>query len=256
MNMNNFCIIGDVILKRNEMTKNDKVLENFIINSKNSVNVSVNERSLQLFGDEKFLASSEGKKLLNKHKLTYFHLKCYETPEPFLYYINNNSINNNVLIVENKDTWFTMKKILMENKTILGENFKYLIYGQGRKIQKSFFYIEELESKCIFNVNKIYYFGDIDSSGIDIFYKLKNKYQKYFIRPFSLGYEFLIKNKDKKRIKNTNTIKLSYYKLNDFRFLNKNDLFYIYDICNANYIIPQEILNYEELDKYNKKTEI
>ena len=66
----------------------------------------------------------------------------------------------------------------------------------------------------------------------------------------------MIKNKDKKRIKNTNTIKLSYYKLNDFRFLNKNDLFYIYDICNANYIIPQEILNYEELDKYNKKTEI
>ena len=57
-------------------------------------------------------------------------------------------------------------------------------------------------------------------------------------------------------MKTTKKIGLAVYKLFDFRGLGEDEFFDMLHICNENYIIPQEILNYEELDKYNKKTEI
>lgn len=240
-------------INKNKLTNQDIVLQNFMLRTKNIKEISINERSFELFGDEKFLSSNSGKKLLNRHHLSLHHLKCYETPEPFLYYVNHNSINNDMLIIENKDTWFTFRKILMENKTILGYPFKYLVYGQGRKIQKSFSYMEENDCENLKDTENIYYFGDIDSSGIDIFYKLKNKYPKYFIRPFFPAYKFLIENENKKRLKTTKKIDLAVYKLFDFRGLGEDEFFDMLHICNENYIIPQEILNYEEVINYGKK---
>ena len=43
---------------------------NFIKNGKPNIPLSINERSLQVFGDEKFLASSECKKFLSKHGIS------------------------------------------------------------------------------------------------------------------------------------------------------------------------------------------
>ena len=223
-------------INKNSLTNKDIILQNFILRNKDIEEISINERSFELFGDEKFLSSNSGKKLLNRHHLSLHHLKCYETPEPFLYYVNHNSINNDMLIIENKDTWFTFRKIL-----------------QGRKIQKSFSYMEENDCESLKDTENIYYFGDIDSSGIDIFYKLKKKYPKYFIRPFFPAYKFLIENENKKRLKTTKKIGLAVYKLFDFRGLGEDEFFDMLHICNENYIIPQEILNYEEVINYDKK---
>ena len=48
---------------------NDCIM-NFIKDGKPNIPLSINERSLQVFGDEKFLASGECKKFLNKHGIS------------------------------------------------------------------------------------------------------------------------------------------------------------------------------------------
>ena len=46
------------------MTNNEKQLADFIKSRRCTTPLSINERSFQIFGDEKFLNSAEGKTLL------------------------------------------------------------------------------------------------------------------------------------------------------------------------------------------------
>ena len=84
----------------------------------------------------------------------------------------------NLLILENKDTFFSMRRRLLEgNETILGIKIDTLIYGAGKGIFRSF---EDFDL-CVEPYmkaagNQIYYFGDLCS--IFIF--------NCFFYPFSL----------------------------------------------------------------------
>lgn len=158
--------------------------------NKNKIYLSVNERSYKLFGDEKFLDSQAGRRLLTNLKLSYDDLHCYETFEPFFHIGIPRNESENILIVENLDTFFSMKKLFLENiRSWDGIEFSMIIYGEGNKITKSFYYLDELDIPI--NVN-IYYFGDFDREGIAIYYrtsKLNNRpvkimkifYEKMFV---------------------------------------------------------------------------
>lgn len=141
-------------------------------NNKSRVPLSVNERSYKLFGDEKFLDSQEGRGLLTNLKLSFDDLYCYETFEPFFHIGTAQNENENILIVENLDTFFNMKKLFLENVCSWGGiEFSMIIYGEGNKITKSFYYLDELHIPI--NVNN-YYFGDFDREGISIYYRTRN----------------------------------------------------------------------------------
>lgn len=190
-----------IYLKNPKKLKNDlpyiKEISTFLNQKNKSTDwISINERSYDLFGDEKFLASNEGKKLLKDIAVTSEDLLSFETYEPFFYYQKPNMQIENILIIENKDTFFSMKRLMLEGITTWGnKNISFLIYGEGGKITKSIDYIEELDINH--NV-RIYYYGDLDPEGISIYYRTKAKTTRD-IQPFTLFYEALWERRNQLR---------------------------------------------------------
>lgn len=223
----------------------------FIQTGKADIPLSVNERSLQIFGNEKYLASPECQSILKKYHLSLGLFNVYQTPEPFIYY-HSMFESKDALIIENKDTWYTMRKVLMETGSICGMRFSALIYGEGRKIQSSFSYIESEDTRDIHQIDQFYYFGDIDSSGIDILYKLIQLYPSYRIIPFEIGYDYLYTHQKQGRKKELKRdIKISMQELMVLQNLGIEKIKKIFDLCNQGYIIPQEVMNYEVLKNWD-----
>ena len=156
-------------------------------------NITVNERSFQIFYDEKWLLSKHGHNFLQRIGLTLEDMSCYLTYEPFFYYQrkNRDSQEVNALIVENKDTFFSLKELLQKDINTWGKTpFALLIYGEGRKIEKSFSFFWELDEYKDCKV-KFYYFGDLDPEGISIWFDLQRK-SKVDIKPFVFFYNRLL----------------------------------------------------------------
>ncbi|WP_231682493.1 Wadjet anti-phage system protein JetD domain-containing protein [Phosphitispora fastidiosa] len=151
--------------------------------------ITVNERSFQVFRDEKWLLSVQGQNFLQRVGLDLDKLQCYITHEPFFYYSKKqNSGPVNVLIVENKDTFFSLKTLFQEGiNSWDGIEFSLLIYGEGRKIEKSISFYGELDDYQ--NVTSEFcYFGDLDPEGISIWHALAAKIP---VKPFVFFYKIL-----------------------------------------------------------------
>ncbi len=207
------------------------------------VPMSINERSFDIWGEEKFLRKSPT--LLSNLGLNYDKLNVYNTPEPF-FSETINIYTNNVLIIENKDTWFTLRKKLMEeNRNILGLDIGLLIYGEGKKIISSIEYLNHKDFSFLNNPT-IYYWGDIDYEGINIIYSLSKKVDlKLFTDAYS---EMLKRIKDIKSLKDMSNDQIKTKDLEQFlSSFNESDRNKITEILENNKYIPQEILNYKIL---------
>ena len=154
-----------------------KSISQFLVNkAQKECFLSVNERSFELLGNEKLLSSNKGRKLLANIGITYEDLCCFETYEPFFHYGLAQRPNDNILIIENKDTFFSLKKLFLEGYTSwFGVPFKMLIYGEGNKITKSIDYMEELH---VPEESQIYYFGDFDPEGFAILHRIREKIKR------------------------------------------------------------------------------
>lgn len=165
-------------LKQYELDKNNlKSISQFLaINVQEKCFLSVNERSYELFENEKLLNSNKGKKVLANIGITYDDLRCFETYEPFFHYGLAQRPNDNILIIENKDTFFSLKKLFLEGYTSwFGVRFEMLIYGEGNKITKAINYLEELQVPV---ETQIYYFGDFDPEGFAILHRIREKTER------------------------------------------------------------------------------
>lgn len=212
--------------------------------------MSINERSLQLFGDEKYLASGECQSYLSRHHLSMDIFNVYKSLEPFLYF-DTGIPSADVLIVENKDTWYTMRKIMTDIGTICGIKPAAIIYGEGRKIQSSFSYIAAPEFEKFNGIKSFYYFGDLDASGIDILYKLQRTYKDNIV-PFEPGYQYLYDHRACGRTKDMQRhIPISMSEVRVLDFLGADAITDIYTFCNHDYLVPQELLNYEVLSNWD-----
>lgn len=157
--------------------------------------LSANERSYELFGDEKFLCGRRGKSLLINLKISYKDLYCFETFEPFFHIGLAKNEHENILIVENLDTFFSLKKLYNENVCSWnGIDFSMIVYGEGNKITKSFCHLDELNVPE--NVN-IYYFGDFDREGINIYHRL-SKMSKRTVKLMKPFYEEMYRRRKNK----------------------------------------------------------
>lgn len=148
-------------------------IDRFLVEAGNnppSVRDTVNERSFALTGDEKFLSSVQGKKLLKRIKITLLDLYCVPAPEPFFYWATGLTAGSRervrCLVVENKDTFHSLKYLLAEGKLSLNPEIHLLIYGEGKKILNSWPFIHE----CLPGSRgyKFFYFGDLDPEGVAI----------------------------------------------------------------------------------------
>lgn len=162
--------------------------------------VSKNERSFQIWGREKFLQAEQGKKILKRCGVAPSQLSFYETSEPLAYYSSHRTTPQNLLILENKDTFYSIRRHLMESgELVFGTPFGTLIYGAGKGILRSFqdfsFCVEPYMRA---QENQLYYFGDLDYEGIGIFERLAEGFMGQHspvqsqLRPFVCAYETML----------------------------------------------------------------
>lgn len=169
----------------------------FLINKKHLLNetISMNERSFQIWGREKFLQKESGKTIVKNLGVDLEKLNYYDTSEPLAYYSKSKEVPQKVLIIENKDTYYTMRRHLIGGgENIFGENISTIIYGGGKNINKAFSdYKISVEDYVSDSRNKILYFGDLDYEGIIIYEGLYEVFSKeYNMRPFVNAYKKMI----------------------------------------------------------------
>jgi len=214
--------------------------------------LSINERSFEIWQDEKFLESDEGKDLLKNLDFPVTNLNAYKSREPYFDYFNDINNKGYMFIVENKDTWYSLRKEMKAtgNLHLFDKSFTVIVYGEGKKILKSFEYFEERLYREY--IDGIFYLGDLDYEGISIFNQLVEKYPDYNIKPFVEMYNYMIIKSKKLIFHRKSKAKQSKYKINEFLCL-IDDKEYIKNILVEGFYIPQEIINYREITLLNKE---
>ena len=152
---------------------------------------SMNERSFEIWGREKFLKEEQGKTVCRHMGISMEMLNIYDTSEPLAYYSHTKKVPQNLLIIENKDTFYTMRRHLISGGgPIFGLETGTLIYGAGKQILRSFRDFSLCMEPYITNSgNKIYYFGDLDYEGISIYEDLCGRFgREWVIEPFKAAY--------------------------------------------------------------------
>ena len=138
-------ISPDYYLKNLSLYEKDRewvrMLNGFLTERRELLNQteSINERSFEIWGQEKFLKRGQGMRILKNCGISPDFLNYYETTEPMPCYTHTREVPQNLLLLENKDTFYSMRRHLLEGKdTILGMKIGTLLYGAGKGILKSF----------------------------------------------------------------------------------------------------------------------
>lgn len=236
-------IDGSYYLKNLDQYHRDKIhierLVDFLKN--NSGQLTLNEIGYLVFKDEKALtqpdkAALNGRRILANLKLDINRIPYTETIAPFYY--PTLSKGGTVLIVENKDTCFSLLRLLNENET----NIKGILYGEGRAILKIFSF---LQVYGLSNSDSYLYYGDIDQEGFDIFRTLVEKYPDYNIKLSKLLYHNLLAYESRSLMNKRNLDQSKVGRaLED---LYDEDKKAITSLLESYGCIPQEALNYERM---------
>lgn len=156
--------------------------------------VSKNERAYQIWRYEKQLDSASVRSVLAFNGLNN-KLNYYNTPEPFFYFSPESILHREqtVLIIENKDTWYTLREIMREAAPIeiFGHNIDGILYGEGKKVNRPQALDEFCESE-LRHICDFLYFGDLDFEGISIFQELKVGNPQHKIDLFAELYAFML----------------------------------------------------------------
>ena len=215
--------------------------------------IAMNERSFDIWHREKFLKEEQGKKILRRCHLDMEMLNIYETIEPLAYYAHTKETPQNVLIIENKDTFYSMRRYLLSGKNdILGIRIGTLIYGGGKGIHRSFQDIDVCGEPYMKQMdNIILYFGDVDYEGILIYEKFVELFsEQYQIKPFVEGYHKMLEKAYKIGIENLPETKEGQNQNignSFFDVFEGKERIQMQNILRSMKYIPQEILNVEDL---------
>ncbi|OHW63374.1 hypothetical protein EUAN_02380 [Andreesenia angusta] len=133
------------------------------------VTATSQERSFQLVGDEKWIDEKGGKAVLERLGI-WEKLKIECSPDPLMIGVNADVFSKDInlhLVVENKATFMALLDGLRDT------GYASLIFGAGWKIVSN---IDMLSIQLgTGGIDRIYYFGDLDSEGISIWSALSEK---------------------------------------------------------------------------------
>lgn len=235
-------------------------IDSFIKNCMEDLGIpcSINERSFQLFRREKALKEDrELAAALNFNPGLKEALNFYSTPEPF-HAFNIGQLYEelpdrplNILIIENKDTWYTLRNRMSPGfSSISGISFHCILYGEGRKISRINDSLTDFDGSYFKGAKtSYYYFGDLDYEGVGIIHDLMRvnpQLQISLMLPLytamleaSKGIQLPAANENQKR--NAGEWFLS--------FFNAEHRSIIKSILESGHYIPQEILDNGEFMK-------
>ncbi|MFC9454458.1 Wadjet anti-phage system protein JetD domain-containing protein [Streptomyces sp. NPDC056983] len=115
------------------------------------------ERSYEIFRHEKRLDALITGALFAPGRLTLEQLATYREPPPLAHHKLGDG--NTLLVVENSDTYATLRNLLIPSPGNIG----YIAFGSGRAFEASVENITELAG-----IHRIVYYGDLDAEGIAI----------------------------------------------------------------------------------------
>ena len=204
---------------------------------KDDVSVSENERRYEIWGYEKFNETN----ILKHCGIDKALLNTYKTVEPFAYYSHTRKTPQKLLIIENKDPFYGMRKhLLAGHDTICGEEIGTLIYVGGNGVGSS---LTEFESSAepymLADGNELLYIGDLDYAGIRI-YETLVELTGLPVKPFVKGYKTMLdkavspgKCKKNQAFESGNRF---------FSYFDSDTANHIRDLLAKGLYIPQEIL--------------
>ena len=175
-------------------------INNYLINrEKNPFPIAIKERSLQIFGDEKKLDSLRKGTIFQY--ITLEDIDCYLVSTPIISTKLDNG-SNKIILIENYNTYDSFCRY--NQKT---DYYNEIIYGWGVNANS------EDMANAIFerweknNELSVYYFGDIDPTGVNIAIGLGKRLNKISVDiKFAISkeyYRYILDNgvKDKKNFK-------------------------------------------------------
>lgn len=210
-----------------------------------TLRMSKNERAYAIWGNEKQLDDALCQSMLRytgwESKLNYFR-----TPEPFLDYLCNGAETKNILILENKDIWFSLRKLFMENKTafsLYNQRFDGILYGEGKKIARSNA-LAGYTQESFLTQPALYYWGDLDYEGIGIYLMICIDQVQLFVP----GYMAMLEYAKAQPLSKCKTTQTAPPGLDEFlRCFSRESAGEIKSILEAGKYIPQEICNHPRL---------
>ena len=165
--------------------------------------MSRKERSFSVWGREKLLDEqiSLVKDVLRFNGLAEDFLNYYDTPEPFFEYVHDRGEPTTVLVIENKDTWFTFRKLMQDTgkNTFAGTVLHVLLYGEGNKITK-LGALEEYKAAMLGGegqATRFLYFGDLDWEGMRLFFRTREANPSLNLKPFAAMYRLMLELAEK-----------------------------------------------------------
>ncbi|AXI08450.1 permease [Oceanobacillus zhaokaii] len=209
--------------------------------------VSVEERSLELFGHEKFLQDSdlypEGKSFLNRIGIPKEQLKMVKHGEPFVFWMKQGKEIKDVqrvLIVENLAFFHTSIKLL--EAEVLDYEPELIIYGEGMKIERSFsFFFQMFPPKNY----QIYYAGDLDAESYGIVIRLMEKFPDTSIQPALKIYRKMFEFIEQRNDQNIRQTQNMTYRDAFFQWFTEEEQQLLQQLWQENKRIPQEVLTIE-----------
>ena len=208
--------------------------------------ISRKERSFEIFDEEKTLDDKTFNALLERIGINSNVLAFYDTPEYcFNDYIPDRKAQMTLLICENKDIWFNIRRMMFENNAtnIFDTHIDGVVYGCGNKVSGMgalTIYTEFIGSEV-----KYLYWGDIDREGLNIYSRAVRANPNINIKLFVPAYEEMLRLAQTKNIPDSdderNRIE-DYSQIFDLVDRNLRNLFK-HGIQN-NKRIPQEIITY------------
>lgn len=212
---------------------------------------TMNERSFEIFHREKFFQKEGGLSFCKRLGISRDKLRFYETNEPISYYSHSKQTPQNILIIENLDTFYDIRRYRNAgHTTVLQMEFETLIYGSGKSICRKFNdYINGAEAYFM-QENHLYYFGDLDYEGIGIYESLAGMEwqdgRRISIQLFTQAYERMLDKAQRIGIGELpDTKKGQNSKIGNvfLDFFDETRREQIRTILEAGKYIPQEILN-------------
>lgn len=239
-----------------EYLKHREVIEclNAFLFSRNAGEpISRKERSFEIFGREKVLDDSEVKSMLRHLEISDSDLGFYDTPEYCFHdYIPERKNDLTLLICENKDIWFNVRRCMFEDhfKSLFGVAIDGVVYGNGNKVSdKSRALVEYVRFMGDPNVTFLYW-GDIDREGFDIFKRTRDVNDSLNIELFIPGYRKMIERAQNICLEDSPSSKkegVSFENL--FEGFSAEERNFLNQVLKDNKLIPQEIISYTVLSE-------
>lgn len=222
-------------------------LDRYLFSSvENKISISRKERSFEIFDEEKALDDKTFCALLERIGITQNVLAFYDTPEYcFNDYIPDRKAQMTLLICENKDIWFNIRRMMFENnaRNIFDTHIDGVIYGCGNKV--SGLGALTTYTKFIGSDVKYIYWGDIDRAGLNIYLSTVRANPDIDIKLFVKGYETMLHLAQTKNIPDSAD---EHNRIDDysqiFNLIDPNLRTLFEQSIQENKRIPQEIITY------------